>query len=158
MKVKKTTLLIIVLCFPALIFIFLKFFGQNVFDVPLLHEEAVTAPAGCGYHYEAPYRVADSVMQRMGKSAPFSLVVFAGREPVENRVYNEFSKEAVRMVGAAELSENPSLLKQCILLAPPETDLVLVDTGKRIRGYYSVGDQDELDRLIVELKILLEKY
>lgn len=157
MKVKKTTLLVIVLCFPVLVFIFLKFFGENVFDVPLLHEETVTAPAGCDYHYEAPYRLADSVMQRMGDT-PFSLVVFSAREPVENRVYNEFSREAVRTVTATELGGNPSLLKHCVLLAPAGTDFVLVDAQKRIRGYYSASDQDEMDRLIVELKILLEKY
>jgi len=34
----------------------------------------------------------------------------------------------------------------------------LIDDQKRIRGYYKIGFRDEMDRLEVELKILLKKY
>ena len=37
-------------------------------------------------------------------------------------------------------------------------NVVLVDSEKRIRGYYSIGSREEVDRLILELQILLSKY
>jgi hypothetical protein len=35
---------------------------------------------------------------------------------------------------------------------------VLIDSQRRIRGFYDLRNRDEVDRLRVELKILLEKY
>jgi len=35
--------------------------------------------------------------------------------------------------------------------------LVLLDNKKRVRGYYSVNDFDDIDRLILEIKILLSQ-
>jgi len=34
----------------------------------------------------------------------------------------------------------------------------LLDDQRRIRGYYDPQSREEVDRLIVELKILLKKY
>jgi protein SCO1/2 len=36
--------------------------------------------------------------------------------------------------------------------------LVLVDKERRIRGYYNGTDEKEVDRLILETKILLHEY
>ena len=36
--------------------------------------------------------------------------------------------------------------------------LVLVDSDGRIRGYYLDGSLEEIDKLILELQILLKKY
>jgi hypothetical protein len=41
---------------------------------------------------------------------------------------------------------------------PEESDVVLVDFEKRIRGQYDVSSLEEMDRLIVEMKIILKRY
>jgi hypothetical protein len=37
-------------------------------------------------------------------------------------------------------------------------NVVLVDSKKKIRGYYTIGSREEADRLILEMEILLKKY
>jgi hypothetical protein len=39
-----------------------------------------------------------------------------------------------------------------------EASVALVDHKNRIRGYYDGKDRDEVDRLIVEMKIILKQY
>jgi len=38
------------------------------------------------------------------------------------------------------------------------SSIALVDHLGRIRGYYRGDDRDEVDRLIVEMKIILKQY
>jgi hypothetical protein len=49
-------------------------------------------------------------------------------------------------------------LLSCALLLKSPWKVVLIDDQRRIRGYYDPEDRDEMDRLIVELKILLKQY
>ena len=46
----------------------------------------------------------------------------------------------------------------CDLLLQPPWKVVLIDDDRKIRGYYDPEDRDEMDRLVVELKILLKQY
>jgi hypothetical protein len=41
---------------------------------------------------------------------------------------------------------------------PPDSAVTIVDNQNRIRGYYDATDRDEVDRLIVEIKIILKQY
>ncbi len=160
MKGKKVVILFAALLTPVFVFLFLKFFGRNEFNVPLIHEQAVVAPAGCDFAYAAPYRVPDSLIQRIAgdSRASFFIVNFSRDEGVENRVYNEFGADEVRAVTPVALSGKVALIKTCALLVPDDADVVLVDNERRIRGYYTAAGQEEMDRLIVELKILLKDY
>ena len=47
-------------------------------------------------------------------------------------------------------------LKECVFLLNESYDMVLVDKYGFIRGQYLSSDRDELDRLIMEVAIILE--
>ena len=46
----------------------------------------------------------------------------------------------------------------CIFFIKKPYNAVLVDEENRIRGYYAVDNREEMDRLILEMQILLKKY
>jgi hypothetical protein len=48
-------------------------------------------------------------------------------------------------------------LKDCVFLLHDPYDIVLFDKQGFIRGQYYSGDRDEIDRLILELSIILNK-
>lgn len=160
---KKLIFLFLALLFPITIFIFLKEFGDNEFSVPVYHEEgAVVPPTDCNFSYEAPYRVADTVMADLGMNAADSLcVVYFGDalETAMNRVTTEFRGKPVRSVAVSRVpGMDEGFLKRCVFLMEEKTSIVLVDQHLRIRGYYNGSDRDEVDRLIVEMKIILKQY
>jgi hypothetical protein len=164
MKGKKILFLFLALLLPIGIFLFLKIFGKNEFDVPPLHQEgAPPSPQHCRVSYTLPYTLPDSVMALISKPAkvPLFIVNFSGSESVLDRVREEISEKEVQIVSEQTLAtESATLryLKNCILLLPEPHDLVLVDDQKRIRGYYTAEDREEIDRLLLEVNIILKKY
>src|SRR5687768_5747295 len=84
LKMKSTKLLFLFLCLllPVAIFVFLKIFGRNEFQVPILHVNGdIHAPTHCGFDYQIPYRIPDSVMRDLGATAADSLyVVYFGHK------------------------------------------------------------------------------
>lgn len=162
MKGKKSLFLFLALLFPVAIFIFLKIFGRNEFAVPLLHEEEVNAPPECNFEYRVPYRIADSLRTRFGMNDGNHLFVVyleESQQPAVNRVSEEFRGNPVAMIDAGrDTSLTPETFRSCVLLMAKDENLALVDSEGRIRGYYDGDDRDEVDRLIVEAKIILNKY
>jgi hypothetical protein len=75
-----------------------------------------------------------------------------------NRIMEEFANDPVVITDIDAGDANSSLLRNCIFLMPEESDVVLVDFEKRIRGQYDVSSLEEMDRLIVEMKIILKRY
>jgi len=51
----------------------------------------------------------------------------------------------------------PDYGDNALILQPP-ANLVVVDESNRIRGQYDAADRDEMDRLILEMKIMLKQY
>lgn len=160
MRGKKVLFLFLALLLPVCIFLFLKIFGKNQFDVAPLHQQEVTAPPDCNFHYAAPYVVADSIMQLIrGKGeAQFYLVNFSGDADVSGLIRSEITDPSLSMLNGLRLDPEPGFFSTCIFLLSPPSDLVLVDSEGNIRGYYQGSDLDERDRLVVELKILLNQY
>lgn len=160
---KKATILFLALLFPAIIFIFLKMFGRNEFQVPVLYQEGdITAPARCAAAYPVPYAVADSLFSVLGMNRNDSLYVFYFDKALDvpmHRISVEFDGEPVKLVNPASLI-NPydGFLRECVLLMRGDTSVALVDNRNRIRGYYKGEDRDEVDRLILEMKIILKQY
>jgi hypothetical protein len=155
----KFVLLFIALLLPGLVYVFLKGFGRNEFDVPALYQDAVPSVAGCeGYSYSAPYSAPDTVLASMGvKERRLVLVVFEperSRAGIE-RVQVEFSSGGFAFV---EVPESMRSSAACALILQPPSDLVVVDEKLLIRGQYDMNNRKEVDRLIVELKILLKQY
>ncbi len=162
MQSKKTLFLFSALTLPVLVFVFLKFFGKNEFAVPLLHADSVPVN-DCNLVYKTPYLLPDSVMEHIvasGKSGLY-LLNFSDNESVIQRLGEELTGGKVKLVNPEKVflqSKNIDVLRRCVLLTPDQNDLVLIDSVKQIRGYYNSGNLDEVDRLIMEAKIILKQY
>lgn len=184
MNIKKSILLFLALLLPIAIFVFLKFFGKNEFEVPPLFADKIEEPAGCeAFTYKIPYVIPDSVATTIQWSDEdsISLVVFIDPNSNQqemsiqlNRIFTEFSKEKFKIVALADkpignvsstdnrfiLAGVPAnkVLKHCVFLLNDDNNTVLLDSKRRIRGQYTITNREEADRLIVEMKIMLKQY
>ncbi len=157
----KKIILILALLVPIGIFIFLKFFGKNEFTIPVYFENGVDQPlAGCNRVYDSPYLVSASVLNTVGwngrpvlLSADSSGVVQKALMNLEEGISNKI--QSLFLKGERDYLNE---LLACDLLLKSPWKVVLIDDQRRIRGYYDPADRDEVDRLIVELKILLKQY
>jgi len=76
MKGRKLLFLFAALLFPIAIFIFLKIFGENEFQVPVFYQDGLIGrPAGCDLIQTTPYALSDSVMAYLGANPSDSLYV-----------------------------------------------------------------------------------
>ncbi len=159
MKGKKLLFLFLSLLFPVMIFLFLKIFGENEFEVPVFHEHGdIESPQGCNLRYTTPYRIVDTVMERIGANKAADVYVVNFGMPFESgkqRISNEFggAAQTVNVTGS-----DAGYLHDCVFIMEKNTSVVLIDRQRRIRGYYDGSDRDEVDRLIVEIKIILKQY
>ena len=155
---KKILYLFLALLLPALIFVFLKYFGKNEFDIPVYYQDGVKeSDNDCHVTVNGQYLVADSVLGKWNWKQSSILVSFAADK--ENKELRQrLSEEKLENLLVIQLTESDRKIKECVLLAKDPWDAVLIDSQKRIRGYYKLGHRDEMDRLDVELKILLKKY
>jgi hypothetical protein len=164
MSGKKILFLFLALLLPICIFLFLRIFGKNEFDVPALYQDNTAEfPVGCSIKYTAPYLLPDSVMNKFNSNGhtSFYLLNFSDMPIVDERVSEEAKEEAVTILHAQDLkisSDNMKFFKECILLMKPPFNVALIDNERKIRGYYKGSNREDTDRLIVELKILLKKY
>lgn len=164
MKGKKSIFLIAALLLPVAIFIFLKIFGKNEFQVPPLHQEGIIEVSNaCHYRYATPYYVPDSLFAQFGANKHDSLYVLYFDPSLKvsmNRVSVEYRDASVTVVPPSAFSPetDTQLLRQCVLLMRPPASVVLLDRHNRIRGYYDASDRDEVDRLLVEIDIILKNY
>lgn len=163
MRGKKIIFLSLALLLPVAIFLFLKFFGKNQFDVAPLHQDSISNVGHCAIDYKAPYVLPDSVMRYFsaGSVASLFLLNFSADESVLQRVKDEVGENEVKIMAASALrTVYPDLnfFKNCVLLLPSADDIVLIDYQNRIRGYYRSSDREEIDRLLVEISIILKKY
>jgi len=71
---------------------------------------------------------------------------------------NGFGGDAIQVIDLSQQADEIRELRECILLMPPRTSVVLLDRQGRIRGYYDGSERDEVDRLIVEIKIIIRNY
>jgi len=163
---RKIIYLFLALLLPVLIFLFLKKFGKNEFNIPTYYQHGVDSlNAICGTHYVQPYQLADSVLQQAGwEGRPTSLFVFQ-REVMANkefkRALESFDQKEFQVVEAdsQKMSKaGAARWSSCVFMVHAPRNVVLVDNKKRIRGYYVIGSREETDRLIVEMEILLKKY
>lgn len=157
----KKIILVITLIVPVGIFIFLRFFGKNEFAIPVYYENAIDIPnTGCGRSYSATYQVADSTLTNIGWSGKSVLIVNDSSSTVHlglKRLNEELPNE-VQLIFLPDSEAYPSQLFRCDFLLQKPMNTVLLDEQRRIRGYYDYKDREEVDRLILELKILLKKY
>jgi hypothetical protein len=164
MNFKKILFLFLALLLPVAVFLFLKGFGKNQFDVPLLFQDQIERSPDCtDFEYTAPYTVSNTVLTKLGwnKTDSVTIVFFddlsiEGTKKIaiqKNRLRTEFSEEKLGFIIISD-----AVLKSCAFLMKSMDNAVLLDSKKRIRGQYDLTDIDEADRLIMELRIILKKY
>lgn len=150
---KKPIFLFLALLLPILIFIFLKLFGRNEFDIPVQYASGVPDSIRCeGVRNEVPYHVSADAFPANNKSTAYLFVTEV--TPEFTRKMKEFQSASVRTI---RIKETDPIAKCGLYLHRPWT-AALVDEQRRIRGYYALTHRDDLDRLEVELKILLKQY
>jgi hypothetical protein len=162
---KKILFLFLALLLPVGVFLFLKTFGKNEFDVPVLYSAGVVdKPAGCNLDYGKPYFLPDSIFIKIDHARNASLTIIDFAKAHSSRlesIQTKFKGAKVVLKPASELSINStafSFVRQCILLLNEQETIILVDNEKRIRGKYNGTKRDELDRLEAEIIIILKKY
>lgn len=160
---KKIIFLTLALLFPVVVFVFLKIFGRNEFRVPLMHQKGkIDPPENCDFSYRIPYTTPDSLIDILNLKTKDSLYLFYF-DPSINSAMKRVSTAAtwlpVRIVDPSAFPRGTDLriIKQCVLLMEPPASVALVDHKNRIRGYYDGSDRDEVDRLLVEIEIILKQ-
>jgi hypothetical protein len=157
----KKIILILALLVPIGIFIFLRFFGKNEFTIPVYYENGVEhPPAGCNRVYDSPYLVSASVLKNIGWNGRPVLLVADSSGVVQKALMNLEEEISTQIQSLFLINQNDDRneLLACDLLLKSPWKVVLMDDQRRIRGYYAPENREEMDRLIVELKILLKQY
>ena len=185
---------------PVLLWLFLKLFGQNQFDIPLYYPHGLDSLANCN-NTTAPHQVSQlSLENSQGASMDKNVLtgqvtavyflpnnctdtcllvleelaklqeVFETQSPVQilaiGSHHNQTTLQSLSQRYRAQpkkwqfLTGGTSTIKRCQFALPLKNisiaeTLVLIDSKRRIRGYYVGTEPDEVDRLTVEIKILL---
>lgn len=181
MKVKQTVILLVAFVLPIGIFVFLKTMGKNEFDVAPLHQKgSLNVSTECGVSYQSPYVVPLNVLSDLRWSSADSLTLYAFDSPtmdekaVTNKLAGAYSDNELKLhkiatdslIAASSEDKDPIVkdvvsaeqLQECFFLMEHGKNAVLVDSRQRIRGYYDLSSREEIDRLAVEVKIILKKY
>lgn len=150
---KKVIILSLALVVPVGLVFFLRNFGKNQFDLPVLYESVAGWPGDCPVPDKFPFLVSDSIMRTDGTRP--TLVLF-GEIPAESgmRLPVEIDTAMVRIT----VTGNIDGAFTCRFGAPPRSGAVLVDPARQVRGVFDRLDRDEMDRLIMEIKILQNDY
>lgn len=162
MKGKKIILLFIGLLLPVCVFVFLKMFGRNEFQVePLFADALPDLPSECGVvSYQLPYHLPDSIVEdiNFGRDS-LICVFFASGERAEStgaKLKEKHKNDPVRFTFLDPVKN--VFTSKCIFLLAEPFDVALVDRKGVLRGHYNSSKRDELDRLSTEITIILKKY
>jgi len=157
---KKITYLLLALALPGLIFIFLKIFGKNHFDIPVYYKDGISdSLKECSGSYRGQYTLPDSVLNAFSyKNDVASL--FIDESELTNKEVTQlkqsYGDNQLQIITLRGIEPNRlNRIKNCVLFLKQPWKAVLVDKQKRIRGYYAFTSLEETDRLNVELDILL---
>ncbi len=163
---KKLVYLFLALLLPSLVFVFLKYAGSNRFDIPIYYEDGLkNSPRECPSPEPGPYRLPDSVWQRLDGTITMANVVIFSTEAIDGRevadaIREEIGISKVTFIEEASLSPDSlirSRWKRCTFSVESPWQTVLFDSSGRIRGYYDLRSREEIDRLRVELKVLVQQ-
>jgi hypothetical protein len=159
---KKAVLLFLALLLPACIFLFLRIFGKNEFNVEPLFQDSKEKiiRAECG-EITLPYKIPSRVLSEL-ITAKDSLAIICFDTPDEDpkfrKLKEELGSEPVHFEISHPGNEARASWYECVFLMTQPADIVVVDRTGTIRGQYNSEDRDEIDRLKTEITILLKKY
>lgn len=157
--------LLLALLLPGMVFVFLKFGGSNQFDIPVYPLPGTPLRSDCAEVVSEGYKLPDSAQARLIPDVQKAYVVIfrdgdGDAQSIAKSVGEEIGPK-VEFVSGETLSADPIVVqrwKSCVFLLRAPWQTVLVDGSGKIRGFYDLRSRDEVDRMRVELKILLEMY
>lgn len=158
MKSKKIIFLFLALLVPSLIFVFLKMFGTNEFDIEVFYDQNMPAfTDNCDVLYKLPYHLPDSTIREVSGRGDSAVFIHFGNPDALfiSRVLSRYKDDPV---GHHVFERDEAVLKKCIFILEEPFDVALVDRKGRIRGQYNSSEREEVDRLITEIAILIRKY
>jgi hypothetical protein len=175
---KKFLYLFLALALPGLIFLFLKKFGKNEFKVQTYFEEGLKPDSICNVSSIGPYQVPDSIISKIGFNRTKAIRVaitypFVKDDLTEvGRIKSKYAMDSVEILIISGVPNNPKSeipitffdfnnfgnVVWCWLRVAEPFSVVVLDNENKIRGYYDGSKRDEMDRLDMELSILLKKY
>jgi len=174
----KIFLLIATLAFPGLVYLFLRTFGVNHYNIPLLYSDGIPLE-GCE-NKSIPHKVLfpDSLrnQDKTGTIIYFPAYFSLDAKRQLARIRSEFpminlmgiatvdslqnSNDEYLVLTESELSDmiNCQLVlgENKPLREVPRNKIVLIDKNLIIRGYYDAQDLEDMDRLSIELEILIK--
>ncbi len=174
-NIKKILFLIAALIIPSMVYVFLRGFGNNKFEIPVYYSEGITIE-GCTSDIKKAHFVNFENYDLEGaqlfffsqwiksneflrqckriKTKPYHVAFTAISDTV---MHNELGNTLV-VKDEAQLFKiaNCALVigQDSAISIPLYNQLILVDADKRIRGYYDGNDIEDMDRLDIELDIL----
>lgn len=202
MKSKKFLILAVTISFPVILYLFLRFFGQNKYDLPYFFQEegvkCLTMVADTSNEL-LDVSSLDSVSVNSVLDSSISILMFPSSTIDNQSLKNELNRTVQDLKGRVNLrliafyqngvdtsnllalneveidnfiaadSSYKELIDCYFKLPTPEykgehpteekwpfnKTIVLIDAGKHIRGYYNGFETKEVDRLILEVNVLL---
>lgn len=166
MKLKSFFLFFIVL-FPVLIYLFLQTFGENKFEIPvyvdaekLEHEICPEVSINIQRIKKENVLLMEFRTRLIERNDQYKI----NRNRLENRFKGKYQYAIENGIG----KEKPYLSCSETLkthLVQEELDenlnienwLVLIDRKRKVRGFYLLKDSEEVDRLIIEMTLLLDE-
>jgi hypothetical protein len=150
---KKSLFLFLALVLPVSIFLFLKFFGKNKFDLPVLMKDATEWPKDCPQPVSFPFHASSALL-----NASKSIILFLDTPSLEaqKRLPLEVDSALVD-IRSNDLNSALNGFPDCFR-AGQDFHAILFDTTGQIRGLYKKLNREEVDRIIMETKILTGKY
>ena len=169
-KSRKFILLFLALLLPVVLFVFLKYFGKNEFTIPVYYQNSIPVKGMlCNNSIEFPYIVPMDCPVPLQKISVLSFEEPSTITTVQlNRIREAFENQ-VNVRSVLEGNEPSTVnnlyldsvryqVAKCNFLIEGDSSTVLVDGDRRIRGYYIDANLKDMDRLIMEVKILLGRY
>lgn len=177
-KTIKWVFLFLLIALPVAIYFFLQAFGENKFAIPILYMNGIENRAdGCPEVLDQYYvpRLTDYdttlegtsseiVIYNLGRVKESDQLLKSNNLVMLNEKMNIWPR--VGFFDANEKSEwlfnfakcglnlEVSFSDDSLLL---NDNLVLIDSERKIRGYYNVLERQEIDRMITEIEILLKE-
>jgi hypothetical protein len=155
MNSKKVIYLFLALLLPGLTFVFLKKFGKNEFNIPIYHRDGVDSTE-CTFAYAAPYLLPDSLW-KSGKK-PITIFTLSSETEVTENLEGLSGEFDSTVLDIFKVDSSKLEVITCVLVLKRPWTTVLVDDKKQIRGYYRPNTLEEIDRLKMEMSILLKRY
>jgi len=175
---KKYIFLFLLLAIPGLVFVFLKKFGKNEFNVPVYFETGLKSDSICNVSFNGAYHVHDSILQKIDFQKTTVLHVVVVYPFVKDnlsevmRIKSKYLEDSVEVRVISGVPDYPKAdipitfldfkdfgnITWCYLRVAEPWSVVVLDKKNQIRGYYDGSRRDEMDRLDLELSILLKKY